>query len=303
MESVYGFVYEKINTDSNDYPLSLKEIKDRPAQISILGNNDNLSKFKSLQSGILAVVGTRNVTDYGRKITASLVSQLVDMGVTIVSGIMYGVDEISHRTAVSQGGFTVGVWAGGIDTLFHTSREATARKILQSGVIISEYELGLKPQIWTFPARNRIVAGLSQAVLITEAAIASGSLITAGFAAEMGREVLAVPGPITSPLSQGVNHLIKSGAKMVSDIDDILPVLGIFTKRNLGSLRKLEDILCSAKTDQEKKLIKSLGNNHKDADSLIRETGMSAGEVSALLTQMELSGVVHMESGKYSLVF
>ncbi len=177
------------------YPPLLREVRGKPVKLYLRGSEINIEIYHKMMKGrVLAVVGARKFTSYGRTVTEDFVSGLSAYGVVIVSGLMYGIDEIAHRAAVESGGFTVGVWAGGIDTLPRTSRGETAVKVLTKGVILSEYKPGVQPQPWSFPARNRVVAGVSQGVLVTEAASESGSLITAGYAAEYGREVMAVAG-------------------------------------------------------------------------------------------------------------
>ncbi len=297
-----NFQMVEVVPNDNLYPPLLLEVRDRPVKFYLLGSESNIERFGQLASGrVLAVVGTRQITSYGRQVTVDLVSKLCAFGVTIVSGLMYGVDEVAHRAAVDSGGFTVGVWAGGLDTIFGTSRENTANRVLEGGVILAEYDTGVVPQDWTFPQRNRIVAGMSQAVLVTEAAANSGSLITAGFAAEYGREVMAVPGPVTSSLSEGVNYLIKNGARVVSQVDDIFDVLGIKVDRENGKYLTLEEVRSLGENEMQVKILAAILNEGKDLDSLVRETGLSTADLTATVTILELANKIIKLDDKYSI--
>jgi DNA processing protein len=240
----------------------------------------------------IAVVGARKVTPYGRQVTQKIVAELTRSGCTIVSGLMYGVDEIAMRAAIDAGGHTVGVWAGGIDTLWGGSRQRLAESVLTSGgTLLSEYPLGLKPSPGTFPPRNRIVSGLSLGVLVTEAASDSGSLITAGYAADQNREVFAVPGPIFSDLSQGVSHLLKSGAHLVTSADDILQVLNL--SRTSGSPSSSGQIFNPDDLPQNQARIwQLLSGGPVEVDHLVRELKLPSSEISNTLTQMELQGLI-----------
>lgn len=201
------------------YPESLKNIPDPPKVLYCLGNLEVLRKN-------IAVVGTRQITKYGQFVTAKLVKELVENNITIVSGMALGVDGVAHRTALENGGKTVAVLGAGVDVIYPREHKDLYNSILESGnLLISEVPPGTLVERKLFPARNRIISGLSEAVLITEAAIDSGSLITARMALEQGKEVLAVPGPITSKYSEGTNYLLKQGAKLVTSVEDILETL------------------------------------------------------------------------------
>lgn len=284
------------------YPKLLAEVVDHPKKLFLMGTEENINLYRELLGGhVVAMVGTRKVSDYGRRITVELAAGLAVRQIVVVSGMMYGVDEIAHRAVVDNGGFTVGVWAGGIDTLFGTGREGVARKILERGVILSEYARGVQPQTWTFPERNRIVAGMSEATIVTEAAMDSGSLITAGDAANYGREVLAVPGPVTSPVSGGVNYLIKNGAKVVTEVEDILAVLGIETVTRPKKIISEEQIAGLGTSELEKKILVMLYRGGQGIDTLVEEIGENVASVSAVVMTLELRGVVRIENGKYVL--
>jgi len=208
--------------EEETYPKLLKEIEDRPPVLYVkVKQMDRIFQEKAI-----AVVGTRKVTDYGRQVTETITQGLVRAGLVVVSGLARGVDKIAHETTINNGGKTMAVLGGGLDLIYPPEHQDLAKRIVESGgAIVSEFPLGTPAVAGNFPARNRIISGLSLGVVVTEAAQKSGSLITASKAAEQGREVFAVPGPITSPLSAGTTELIKKGAKPVTKIDDILEEL------------------------------------------------------------------------------
>ena len=208
--------------EEENYPKLLKEIEDRPPVLYVKAREiDQIFSEKTI-----AVVGTRKVTDYGRQVTKTITKGLVEAGFVIVSGLARGVDKIAHETTINNEGKTLAVLGGGLDLVYPPEHQDLAKRIVESGgALISEFPLGQETAPGNFPARNRIISGLSLGVVVTEAAEKSGSLITASRAAEQGREVFAVPGSITSPLSVGTTELIKKGAKVVTGIDDILAEL------------------------------------------------------------------------------
>jgi DNA processing protein len=207
----------------SEYPVLLKEIYDPPMVLYYLG--DNLDIFKKRMIG---VVGTREVTSYGQEVTEKFVGHLVNSNLVIVSGLARGVDTVAHTQTVKQDGLTIAVLGGGINRLYPGENTALSQEIVKKGgLVISEYPPNDSPQPGNFPARNRIISGLSEGVLVTEAAIKSGSLITAKSALEQGREVYAIPGPITSSQSFGVLDLIKQGAKLVTDPEEIVQDIAV----------------------------------------------------------------------------
>jgi len=273
------------------FPKNLKEIDDAPFLLYLKG------KLKPQDEQALGVVGSRRATDYGRQVTQSLVTDLALQGITIVSGLAYGVDSVAHRTALEVGGRTIGVWAGGLDTL-SGFRKSLAEEIIDKGsAIVSEFPLGFFPNKTTFPRRNRIISGLSLGVLVTEAAKRSGSLITASYAASQGREVFAVPGSINSFFSQGTAFLLKSGAKLVLGAEDILEELEIEKKPLAGKLAKVVP-----KTKEEEILLSLLKEGSKNLDELVRLSKIKIGKVLPALTMMEIKGKVKKsQGGNYSL--
>jgi DNA processing protein len=272
-----------ITIEDKEYPENLKKTDSRPFLLYIIGQilpQDCLA---------LGVVGTRKITSYGRIVTENLVSLLVSSGITIVSGLAYGVDSVAHSTALDNNGRTIGVWAGGLDSIMDGYRQNLVKRILKEkrGAVISEYPLGFNPQVSTFPQRNRIIAGMSLGVLVTEAAEDSGSLITAKFCQKMGRPVFSVPGPITSSMSAGTAKLLKEGAKLVFNVKDILDELDI---EHSAKCIEAREILPDDKN--EELILKILENEEKNIDQIIKETKKDSHFVASTLTLMEIKGKI-----------
>lgn len=210
---------EEINIEDERYPNKLRNIYDPPKKLYVLGNGEILKN-----KGI-AIVGSRKATDYGRKVTLKISTELVNKEINIISGLAIGIDSYAHMGAViaSGKGKTIAVLGSGIDVIYPHQNIELARKIVNSGgCIVSEYPLGTKPSKLNFPQRNRIISGLSDGVVVVEASEKSGSLITAEFGIEQGKEIFAVPGNIDNSLSKGTNKLIQDGAKMILSSKDIL---------------------------------------------------------------------------------
>ena len=282
---------EQVITIKDDgYPKLLREIgKEAPKRLYYKGNwNEDIFE------NCLAVVGSRHLTSYGRKMTEQLVTEIAAAGVTIVSGFMYGGDEAAHKAAVEAGGRTIAVMPCGIDMIHPAYQEELYNKILENkGLIISEFEGKFPPANWTYPRRNRIVAGLSKAVLIIEAGLNSGSLITADYAKKFGRKIFAVPGPVTSEVSKGTIKLIKEGAGVATEARDILKHYNIsLAKSNLA-----KPSLNIGKVEEE--IINQLKREPMGADVLARELGMSAAKIGTTLSLMQLKGFIEQEGGKY----
>ena len=279
-----------ITLRDKNYPALLRKIgKDAPEKIYYKGEWNN-----EIFENCLAVVGSRRLTSYGRKMTEQLVTEIAASGVTIVSGFMYGGDEAAHRAAAEAGGRTIAVMPCGIDMIHPEYQEELYNKILKNkGLIISEYEGKFPPANWTYPRRNRIVAGLSKAVLIVEAGLNSGTLITAEFAKKFGRKIFAVPGPLTSEVSKGTAQLIKEGAEVVTEARDILKDYNIsLTKPNLAKPSlNIEGI--------EQEIINQLQKEPLEADNLARILGMSVSKIGTTLSLMQLKGFINQEGGKY----
>ena len=277
------------------YPELLGKIgKDAPEKIYYKGNWDS-EIFKNC----LAVVGSRRLTSYGRKITEQLVTEIASAGVTIVSGFMYGGDEAAHKAAAEAGGRTIAVMPCGIDMIHPEYQEELYNKILENkGLIISEYEGKFPPANWTYPRRNRIVAGLSKAVLIVEAGLNSGTLITAEFAKKFGRKIFAVPGPLTSEVSKGTLGLIRGGAEAVGSAEEILRYYKIkgTIRENKGMIKEIKGV-----EGLEREIVEQLQKEPLEADSLARILGMSVSKIGTTLSLMQLKGFINQEGVKYHL--
>lgn len=274
-----------------DYPKLLKEIDNYPPVIFFEG------ELKSFVRTI-AVVGSRKVTSYGKDVTEKFVTDLVKNGFTIVSGLARGVDSIAAKTALKEGGRTVAVLGGGLSRIYPPENIPLAKEITRSGTLFSEYAPDITSTPGNFPARNRIISGLSLGVLVTEAGEESGSLITAGLAAEQGRDVFAVPGPIYSKLAHGPAKLIKEGAKLVISVEDILEELNL----GKGSYSKRENFEIKGDTPEEQVLIDLLINEPSHVDQLIVKSNLTSSRVSSLLSILELKGKIRsLGNGNFSL--
>ncbi|MDQ5885729.1 MAG: processing protein [Patescibacteria group bacterium] len=243
---------------------------------------------------LVAIVGSRKVSQYGRHVTASLATELAKAGVVIVSGLALGVDSIAHQAALDAGGTTIAILPCGIDKVYPSSHFHLANRILQQGgALVSEYPPGSdSPMKYQFIARNRIIAGLSLGVVITEAAQNSGSLHTAEFALEQGKEVFAVPGNITSATSSGTNNLIKNGAVPVTEVSDIYNVLGI-------SAEATRD-LYKPKTKHEAIILRLISQDYGNTEILQLKSSIDPINFNMTLTELELNGVIaQTSSGKW----
>jgi DNA processing protein len=271
------------------YPMQLKEIDHPPPVLYVAGSLTKADKFA------LAIVGTRKASVYGRQVTERFASELAKGRVTVVSGLALGIDAVAHTAALDAGGCTLAVLGSGLDIIYPPENYNLARRIVESGqgALITEFPLGVKPDAGNFPARNRLISGLSQGVLITEAPQSSGALITANFALEQGREVFAVPGSILSPGSAGVNKLIQDGgARLVTNINDILEALNLYM---VPEYVEMQAVLPD--DAEERTLLALLSHDPCHIDDLIRESGLPTKTVSATLQIMELKGMVKSVGG------
>lgn len=234
----------------------------------------------------LAIVGSRNVSTYGRQVTSQLARQLAEQGIVIISGLALGVDSLAHRAALEADGLTIAVLPGPLDDIVPVTHRKLAEEILsQHGALVSEYASGAFAAKQNFIARNRLVAGLAQALLITEAGEKSGSLHTARFALEQGIDVLAVPGPITSPNSVGTNNLIKAGATPVTSIVDVLNVLGLTEHSGRARITK-------GRNAHEQAVLDLLLRGINDGHQLLEKSALSTSEFNQVLTMLEIGGQI-----------
>jgi len=274
--------------ERKDFPEQLRKIKNCPEKLYCRGDWDNQIFTKSL-----AMVGSRRMSQYGLSAIKKLVPDLVANGFTIISGFMYGVDMASHRETLECGGKTVAVLGGGLDIISPPENISVYQQILEKGgLIVSEYEPDFVPTIWTFPLRDRIVAGLaSLGTLVVEAGLKSGSLITARFTQEQGKKLFAIPGPINSALSQGIYYLIKEkGAKIVTDSSDIT------NQRTRGSQMTIE-----YSDPLEKEIVKFLEIEVLTTDELAKKLNKEISIVSQKLTLMSMGNKVAENLGKWRL--
>lgn len=275
-----------------EYPRLLKEAYDCPLILYIKGN------LKILDGPSIAIVGSRKYTSYGHNISYRMAKECSLNGLVIVSGLALGIDAIAHKAVVDNNGLTVGVLGCGLDRIYPVSNFHLGKEIIEKGgAIISEFPPGTPPFKQNFPARNRIIAGLTLGTLVIEAAEESGALITAYQALEYNREVFAIPGEIGAEQSVGSNKLIRNGAKMVLEVEDILSELNIEVKK---SEQKARDLL--PETEEEKKICKCLSKEPKLVDELISECGLNIILVNSALTSLEMKGIIsNIGAGRYQL--
>jgi len=286
-----------VTLDHAAYPKSLLEIVDPPALVYCVG------RVELLQWPALAIVGSRNATAQGVRDAHSFARSLSDAGFVIVSGLALGIDAAAHRGALAGRSSTIAVVGTGVDVLYPPGNASLAEEVAASGLLISEFPLGTPPARQNFPRRNRIISGLGRGTLIVEAALSSGSLITARAALEQGREVFAIPGSIHSPLSKGGHSLIKSGAKLVESAEDVLSELapGLVPEPPSQSRDRVQTPPPSAANAM---LLEQMGTHPIDIDSLCARCGLSAQQVSAQLLSLELDGrVAALPGGLYQRVY
>jgi DNA processing protein len=282
----------KIVTLKDDaYPKRLRDIYDPPALLYVRG------ELKKEDELAVSIVGSRKTSPYGRWITEKIGQELARHGVTVVSGMARGIDSLAHWGAISGGGRTIAVLGCGVDVIYPSENRKLFEKIIDRGAVISEFPMGSPPEGGHFPKRNRIISGLSLGVVVVQASEKSGSLITAGYALEQGREVFAVPGNVGAEGSRGTNQLIKEGAKMVESSEDILEEILPQWRREGEVLREVkrpeEDLI-----EEERILYELLGETPTHIDVMIRESRFDPGKVSSLLLDLELKGLITQWPGK-----
>lgn len=271
--------------NSSCYPHFLSEIAQPPPVLYYIGDilpEDDLA---------VAIVGTRNVTKYGKQITHDTASYLAGSGITVVSGLARGVDGIAHQAAIDAGGRTFAVLGSGVDVIYPPEHRKLARDISLHGAVISDYPPGTKPDGINFPPRNRIISGLSRGTVVIEAGERSGALITAKFALEQGRDIFAVPGSVLSQMSKGTNQLIAEGAIPMTNPVIITDTLNL---ARTGKERKSEKIEI---TSIEQNIMRVLGDESLHIDEICARTSLSIEKLTAELTMMELKGLVQRENG------
>ena len=265
--------------DSEDYPANLKRITSAPLVLYIRGN------IAKSDANAVAIVGTRKMSSYGADVARTFATQLSINGVTIISGLAFGIDAVAHKAALAAGGRTIAVLSGGLDKIYPSANLPLAREIVKRGsAIVSEYPLGYPPLRVNFVMRNRIVSGLSRAVVVVEGRAKSGTLLTASHAAEQGIDVYAVPGPVYSPLSEATNFLLKSGAKLAASPSDILDDLSVNTV--------LPQIQKESLNDNELNLLSVFDSGPLHIDEVVRMCSGDTCEIISSLSMMEIKGLV-----------
>jgi DNA processing protein len=273
----------------SDLPELLQQIHDPPRALFLRGAGE----AESLARPAVAIVGARACSPYGAQVARMLGRELAAAGLVVVSGLARGVDGEAHRGALEAGGITVAVLGCGIDRDYPAAHAELARRICERGLIVSEYEPGVEPAPWRFPARNRIIAGLAAVTVIVEARERSGALITADFSLEDGREVFAVPGEITGMLSIGTNRLLRQGATPLTSADDVLELFGLAASQRPRA---------PAVGATAARVLERLADGATSADELARATDLEPGPLAAGLAELELAGLVAEADGRYRVV-
>ncbi len=288
-------------SSSPQYPEPLRNIPGHPPLLYMSGDILEEDKYA------IGIVGTRTPTHYGRLHAENLAAGLAKKGFTIVSGLARGIDSAAHKGALKAGGRSIGVMGSGLDVPYPPENHALMQELASSGAVLSEFPPGTGPNRENFPRRNRIISALSLGVLVVEAGKGSGSLITAGYALEQGKEVFAVPGNISSSVSSGTNELIKSGAKVVTGIDDIIEELAPVLKGFLSQAHASEAAwqgparqgeLKAVLDHGERRVVEALGPEPVHIDEIARQLGMGAPQIMGILLQLELKGIVKQAAGK-----
>jgi DNA processing protein len=272
--------------EDEEYPRRLKEIEQPPPVLYLRGDLTLEDEWA------VAIVGTRRITAYGRQVAEEVSATLASNGVTLVSGLARGVDAVAHQAALHAGGRTLAVLGSGVDRIYPPENQRLAEQIMAHGAVISDYPLGTPPEGPNFPPRNRIISGLSLAVIVIEANLDSGAMITATFAAEQGRELFAVPGSIFAPQSRGANQLIRDGARLLLDPQEVLEVLDL---KQATAQQAARQILPGDPVEAQ--LYQVLGSEPRHVDDIRSQTGMSIEKVSSTLALMELKGMVRQVGG------
>lgn len=279
---------EAITADDPDYPRLLKHIPSPPTVIYMKGS------YEPLDDLAIGIVGTRRATTYGADVTREIAADLAGAGVTIVSGLARGIDTYAHTAALDAGGRTIAVCGCGLDTVYPPQNRKLAARIIEQGALISEYPIGVPPDGPHFPARNRIISGLSRGVLVVEAPKRSGALITTSFALDQGREVYAVPGSAMSRVSEGCHELIRSGATLVTCAEHILEELNVPASQSAVQSR-----MVLPETDAEQKLLACIGAEPRHINELSMDCGLPIHEANGTLLTMELKGLIRQSGAQH----
>jgi DNA processing protein len=289
---------EKINChivtlNDNRYPFLLKELSDSPLVLYVRGAVEKLSLPQ------IAIVGSRNPSVIGKETAQQFATYLAKVGLVVTSGLAAGIDAACHRGALIAGS-TIAVMGTGLNHIYPATHCQLAEDIMMSGALVSEFSPNTLPMASNFPRRNRIISGLSLGVVVIEAALRSGSLITARFAVEQGREVFAMPGSIHNPLAKGCHHLIREGAKLIETADDILAELGPLWQAATAFSAEKEPSLEFALEQKYRDFLGYIEYDVTSIDAIIIRSGLTAGEVSSMLLKLELLGLIAVTPGGYT---
>ena len=277
-----------LTRQDEDYPRRLGEISAPPAVLYVKG------ELLPEDGVAVAVVGTRRMTSYGREVTARLAGELAEVGVTIVSGLARGVDGAAHQAALRAGGRTIAVLGSGPNVVYPPEHRTLAGHIVEHGALVADYPPDTKPDAPNFPARNRIISGLSLGVVVVEAPARSGALITTDFAADQGRDVFAVPGSILSTTSAGCNKLLRDGATLVTTADDILEELNLGRRQQQVAVQQALPM-----AEDERRLLALLGAEPQHIDEVAAAANLPIARAGALLVTMELKGLVRNAGARH----
>jgi len=289
----------RLTREDVGYPPQLREDPDAPPMLYVRG------ALTTEDALAVAVVGSRDATSYGIGVAEEIAAELASRGVAVVSGLARGIDAAAHRGALRAGGRTIAVLGSGVDVIYPPGHERLAAEVIERGALVSQFPMGTPPRRFHFPVRNRLIAGLALGVVVVEAGVQSGALITARLAAELGREVMAVPGRVTSAVSRGVHGLLKDGAALVENAEDVVaalparwrdcvkPVAG--TGARPGIAGRAGD---SATSDEDRLVLRAVGEATVTMDEVIDRTGLASGRAAAVLLELELAGWVRQLEGK-----
>src|SRR5882724_5153771 len=301
-----------ITRDEISYPANLREIPLPPERLWVRG------RVEADDALAIAIVGAREATQYGIGCAERLAADLASRGITIISGLARGIDSAAHRGALRAGGRTIAVLGSGVDVIYPPENRRLALQVAEGGAVVSQFPLGTPPLAGYFPARNRVIAGLSLGVVVVEAAEKSGSLITAGLAGELGREVMAVPGLLTSPQSVGAHRLIQDGAALIQGWEDVVGQLPLHWRDRVKPMNAMTATTASRDRDSLARdqhadrhvedeneqdentlsLLRIIGEEPVGIDSIIERSGMAAGRASAVLVTLEVEGRIRQLDGK-----
>ena len=274
------------------YPERLRAIADPPPCLYVKG------ALRAEDEKAVAIVGSRSASDYGRRVARDLARGLASLGLTVVSGMARGIDGVAHESALQAGGRTIAVLGSGVERAYPPEHQGLYRRIIENGAVVSELPIGTRPMAFNFPARNRLISGLSLGVVVVEATEKSGSLITAALALEQDREVFAVPGEVGASRSRGAHRLIRQGAKLVENVDDIIEEIAPQLVRRRDGGARSERALPANAADHTRKIYSLLQENSLHVDQVVERSGLPPAQVLEILLDLELQGYLRQAPGK-----